>query len=77
MNNRIRYIKKGDLISGREYYCLSRNFEICTWNGNAFVGDRFKFGSIFVCEDQHWDDGGTIKPLVMLSLREGSDDPKA
>jgi len=68
MNTRVQYIKKDDLINDREYYCLSRNFEICTWDGSTFIGERYKFGNTFLCEDQHWDEGGTVKPLAILSI---------
>ena len=63
------YIKREDLKIGKKYRCYARNFEIGTWNGEAFEYMRYKFGSTFPDTELHWDDDpryGTVKPLEEL-----------
>lgn len=62
-------IKKEDLITGRKYQCLARNFTIGTWDGKEFEYLRYKWGDRFKDTEQHWDDGyphGTCKPLELI-----------
>ena len=66
----MNYIKKEDLIKGKQYECDARNFTVGTWNGKEFVYLRTKFGQQFDDTELHWDDGephGTVKPLKIVN----------
>ena len=63
------YLKKEELEKGATYVCDARNFVEGTWDGEAFVYTRFKFGDEFLDTEQHWDDGaphGTVKPFEKI-----------
>lgn len=63
------YIPMKDLEIGRAYYVEARNFEYAIWDGDSFVGVRYKMGSYFTDTEKHWDEGaphGTVKPLFVL-----------
>jgi hypothetical protein len=63
--NDCTYKPKHELVVGKAYRVHARNFSIATWNGEAFVGTRTKFGMTFEDTEFHWDDGpphGTVKP---------------
>jgi hypothetical protein len=65
----VTYIPKADLIVGKQYRCLARNFEVGTWNGTGFDYLRCKFGHKFMDIEYHYDDGapyGTVKPLEIF-----------
>jgi hypothetical protein len=65
----IQYLKKDELVIGKSYECDARNFSVGVWNGSVFVYTRYKFGSEFEDEEQHWDDGapyGSVKPFKMV-----------
>lgn len=64
------YIPKTALVTGRRYYCLARNFEVGTWNGEAFEYMRTKFKDTYLDTELHWDDDekhGTVKPLAIIN----------
>lgn len=66
IQNLTDYIKKDDLVVGQKYECDARNFSFGTWNGSVFTYIRYKFGSEFEDEENHYDDGaphGTVKPF--------------
>jgi hypothetical protein len=66
----VTYIPKADLIVGRKYRCLARNFEIGVWNGTGFDYMRYKFGHAFPDVEYHYDDGapyGTVRPLEIVN----------
>jgi hypothetical protein len=66
----VKYIAKPDLIVGRKYRCLARNFDIGVWNGTAFDYLRTKFGQKFMDIEFHYDDGppyGTVRPLELIN----------
>jgi hypothetical protein len=65
----VKYIAKPDLIVGKQYRCLARNFEVGTWNGTGFDYMRYKFGHTFPDVEYHYDDGppyGTVRPLEIV-----------
>jgi hypothetical protein len=60
------WIAKEDLVIGKKYKCRARNFDVGTWNGEAFEYHRKKFNTVLKDREFHWDDGapfGTVKPL--------------
>jgi len=57
------YLKKGELKFGNMYVVDARACEHAMWDGKTFHYVRYKFGGYFYDEDDHWDDGGTVKPL--------------
>ena len=64
----IMIIHKQDLIIGKTYICDARNFTKGRWNGETFEYMRYKFGHTYGDTDDHWDDGGTVKPIKILQL---------
>jgi hypothetical protein len=55
------------------YKIESRNLSYGVFRGrtNGFLGIRYKFGSRFIFEEDHWDTGepyGTVKPEKRLVL---------
>lgn len=66
-----KWIAKEDMIVGKKYFCKARNFEIGTWNGEAFDYERTKFGFTFPDTEDHWDAGaphGTVKPFAIVDV---------
>lgn len=67
------YIKKADCQTGGFYRLDSRNLVSGIWNGHSFEGIREKFGTRYISEEDHWDDGpphGTAKPLKLICVRD-------
>ena len=61
------YIKIEDLKGGYLYRISARNAEYGIWlpQRNTFAISRIKFGSNYIFEEEHWDNGppyGTVKP---------------
>jgi hypothetical protein len=55
-----------DLVIGTTYRGEGRNFDVATWNGEVFEGERYKFGQVFTDGELHWDAcdrHGTFKPM--------------
>lgn len=48
-------IPLADLVIRDCYRIGSRNLDVGVWNGEAFLGLREKFGSVFVFGEVHWD----------------------
>lgn len=68
-NLNVEYLKREDLVEGKRYYCLARNFRVGTWNGKEFEYERVKFNMKFPDTEKHWDEGapyGTVKPLALM-----------
>jgi len=62
------WIPLNDCVDGRLYAIDARNATIGIFNAESrsFLISRFKFGSNFLFEEEHWDCGephGTAKPL--------------
>ncbi len=60
------YLKREDLIVGQKYKVIGRNFDEAVWNGERFIGMRYKFGEFFETEELHYDDDpkyGTVQPI--------------
>ncbi len=67
------YIPKDKCIGRRLYRIRSRNlaFGVFRPDGAGFLGIRTKFGSRYVFEEYHWDNGppyGTVRPLEDLGI---------
>ena len=65
----IKYIPKEELLVGQAYYVSARNFSYALWDGEEFVGMRYKFGTWFPDKELHYDDGaphGTVMPFELL-----------
>ena len=63
------HISKGMMEEGRAYRCDARNFEQGLWHGGRMYYMRYKWGSVFLDWELHWDDGepyGTCRPLEAL-----------
>jgi len=60
------YLKVEELEKGKIYTVWARNFSVGVWDGEkSFLGIRYKFGSVFLDEETHWDldsTFGTCKP---------------
>lgn len=72
------YLKLDQLIVGRKYRGIGRNFNEATWNGEAFEGMRTKFGSTFLDTELHYDSDpsfGTFQPLE--EILDGEEEGKA
>lgn len=50
-------IPKNNLIIGKEYLGHCRNSGKATWDGEKFIYQRYKFGSYFDDDIQHFEDG--------------------
>lgn len=62
-------IKIENLIIGKTYEGEGRNFQKGIWNGTSFIGMRYKYGSYFEDEEDHWDSDdvhGTFKPFKQI-----------
>ncbi len=60
------HIKKDALVIGTKYKLKARNLTEGVWLGDAFEGNRTKFGCTYLAKEYHWDDGppfGTAKPI--------------
>ena len=61
-----RIIPIDQLVVDAEYKGEGRNFSIAKWNGEGFVGMRYKFGETFEFMELHYDSDphyGTFIPL--------------
>jgi hypothetical protein len=74
----VTYLTKEQCEHGKLYRIHSRNLKIGVYNSRTggFCGLRTKFGSVYVFEEYHWDNGspyGTVKPqeLIPETLLEG------
>ena len=61
-------IPKKDLIRGQYYYGDYRNTTIAYWLGHKFIYRRYKFGSIFNEECNHFEDDDGYAVFVPLRL---------
>ncbi len=51
------------------YKVKARNFHLAVWDGEDFLGVRYKFGGCYIDGELHWDCGnnnGTCKPEEYL-----------
>lgn len=63
-------IKIEDLVVGQRYAGEGRNFNEGVWNGEGFLGMRYKFGDTFEDLELHWDADpryGTFKPMEVIN----------
>ena len=59
-------IELQNLVIRNVYKVDARNFSVAVWQGKHFIGIRYKFGSVFLSHEYHWDSDphfGTCKPL--------------
>ena len=61
-------IPKDELIIGKEYLGACRNSERAVWTGDKFVYNRYKFGTTYQEEINHFqdDDGYDLFVPIML-----------
>ncbi|MCK9155131.1 MAG: hypothetical protein M0P12_03350 [Paludibacteraceae bacterium] len=67
------WIKIEDCKHGGVYEVDARNFSLAAYNSEikSFIGIRYKFGSTFLDEEEHWDIGaphGTVKPIRFIQM---------
>ena len=55
-------LTKSELKFGVMYVVDARACDYAMWDGKTFHYVRYEWGH-FYAEDDHWDDGGTVKPL--------------
>ncbi len=67
-------IKKNKLKKNGIYVVDGRNFDISLWDGQKFVGIRFKVFEHILCNEDHWDDGGTVKPKRLICIIDDKTD---
>lgn len=63
-------IPKRDLIIGKKYMGSCRNSSEATWNGTVFIYERYKFGSYYNDEINHFEDDDGYDLFVPLKIIE-------
>lgn len=63
-----KMIKIEDLVIGQRYKGEGRNFQEAVWDGEHFMGMRYKFGDTYEFPELHWDADphhGTFRPMEL------------
>ena len=60
------YLKINELIKDAWYIVRARNFNCAYWNGEVFIGVRFKFGMYHEDVEKHIDNDGTVEPVRLF-----------
>ena len=61
-------IPKKELVENSEYEGECRNAEKAVWNGEKFVYERCKFGSVFNEEINHFEDDNGYDVFVPMEV---------
>lgn len=67
---RLGAITKDKLIIGKTYLGNCRNTNKATWNGTQFIYDRYKFGSYYQDNMNHFQDDDGYDLFVPMKLLE-------
>ena len=63
-------IPKKDLIIGKEYLGSCRNSERAIWNGKCFEYERYKWGTTYIDEINHFEDDDGYDLYVPIRIIE-------
>ena len=64
----VEVIYKKDLVEGQTYEGECRNADHAIWNGTRFVYDRYKFGSTYKEEINHFEDDNGYDVFVPMKI---------
>jgi hypothetical protein len=65
------HVPKDQCAAHGVYTLRSRNLSCGAWTGECFIGEREKFGRLFLASEDHWDQGpphGTAKPFKLIGM---------
>ena len=65
----IRVIPKSELVAGMEYRGVCRNADTAVWDGNKFVYSRYKFGSWYKEDINHFEDDDGYDVFVPMEIK--------
>lgn len=61
-------IPKGELVAGETYSGICRNADEAVWDGKKFTYDRYKFGSWFKEDINHFEDDDGYDVFVPMKI---------
>ena len=64
----IYVIPKNELVVGDTYSGICRNADEAVWNGKKFTYDRYKFGSCFKEDINHFEDDDGYDVFVPMKI---------
>jgi len=69
----VRVIKKSELVVGQTYNGVCRNADHAVWKGECFEYYRYKFGSWFKEEINHFEDDDGYDVFVPMEVVSAKD----
>lgn len=66
----VMVIPKSELVKDCEYQGNCRNSDVAVWNGSKFVYSRYKFGSWYDEEINHFEDDDGYDVFVPMKIVE-------